>query len=476
MTLNRESAGSAWSEDGRTFAAVDVRYAWYVVGALSLINMISYVERQLPTLLFGQIKKDFVLTDTQVSLLAGFSFMLFYVAFGLFIGRLADRSRRTRIIVVGILFWSAATMLCGFARNFLQLFLSRVSVGVGEATLAPSAISIISDLFPATALARALGVYTGAQYLGAGLALVAGGAALQIAEHLPRVLPVVGHIALWQMTFLLVGSTGLLVVIPMSFVREPVRRGLAPSVAASGAAVPFGEVWKFARANRRTLVSHYAAFSISSAMGFGTVAWVPTYFVRVHHWALHDIGYAYGLMVALLGGAGVIVGARFAEWLARLGFTDAYLRAPMISLAVTALPLVAAMLTPDARLAMALLAVATFLSSFPVSPIIAALQVIAPNQMRGQIVSFYLFVANILGVGLGPVIVALLTDYVFRNELDVGRSIALLTVMVTPIVVLILALGLGSYRKSVAAAAAWTFAPAKAAGAFTTTAFSDKAM
>lgn len=472
MTLNIESAGSVRSEERR---AVDIRYAWFVVGVLSLINMISYIERQLPTLLFGQIKKDFLLTDTQVSLLAGFSFMLFYVAFGLFIGRLADRAKRTRIIMVGILLWSAATMLCGMARNFLQLFLSRVSVGVGEATLAPSAISIVSDLFPAAQLARALGVYTGAQYLGAGLALVAGGAALQVAEHLPRVLPIVGHIAAWQMTFVLVGSAGLLVILPMMFVREPVRRGLAPSAAASGTAVPFGEVRRFARANRGTLFAHYTAFSISSAMGFGTVAWMPTYFVRVHHWALHDIGYVYGLMLALLGCAGVIAGARFAEWLAHRGYTDAYLRAPMISLAVTAFPLIAALLTPDARLAIGLLAIATFLSSFPVSPIIAALQVIAPNQMRGQIVSFYLFIANILGVGLGPVIVALMTDYVFRSELAVGYSIALLTAVVTPIVVVILAFGLGSYRKSVAAAAAWSFAPAQTAGGVFTT-FPDKAM
>jgi len=454
--MTRNTVGAARATDA--FAGVDVRYAWFVVGALALINMISYVERQLPTLLFPLIKKDFQLTDTQVSLLAGFSFMLFFVAFGLFIGRLADRARRTRIIVVGILFWSAATMLCGLARNFAQLFLSRVSVGVGEATLAPSAISIISDLFPPARLARALGVYTGAQYLGAGLALIAGGAALQVAERLPRVMPFVGHIAAWQMTFMLVGSTGLLVILPMAFVREPLRRGLSGNIAASGA--QFNEAWKFAQANRRTLLAHYTAFSISSAMGFGTVAWVPTYFVRVHHWAMHDIGYVYGLMVALLGGAGVICGSRFAEWLTRIGYTDAYFRAAMFSLSATAVPVIAAMLTPDPRLALALLAIATFLSSFPVSPIIASLQVISPNQLRGQIVSFYLFVANILGVGLGPVMVAALTDYMFRNELAVGRSIALLTAVITPIVVVVLAWGLAPYRRSVAAAADWSLAAA----------------
>jgi MFS family permease len=215
-------------------------------------------------------------------------------------------------------------------------------------------------------------------------------------------------------------------------------------------------VLAFARTNRVTLAAHYSAFSISSAMGFGTVAWVPTFFVRVHHWQIHDIGYVYGLMVALLGGAGVVAGARFAEWLGRKGYTDACFRAPMISMSIAAVPAVLAMVVSDTRLGLGLLAVATFLGSFPVAPIIVALQTISPNQMRGQIVSFYLFLANILGVGLGPTVVAFLTDYLFRDERAVGWSIALLTAVVTPVVVVILSLGLRSYRQSVAAAAVWS--------------------
>ena len=361
----------------------DRSYAWFVVGALALTNMVSYVERQIPTLLFAPIKADFALSDTQVSLLAGFAFVLFYVGFGLISGRLADRAKRQRIITIGIVLWGLATMSCGLARSFVQLFFGRVLVGVGEATLGPSAISMLSDYFPRNRLARALSFYTGAQYLGAGFALVVGGFAIQIVSALPPPhLPLIGTLHPWQMTFLFVGALGMLVIVPMLFVREPQRRGLAGGAAAAQA-VPFRETLAFLRLNWKTFTAHYTAFSISAAIGFGTVVWMPSYFIRVHHWQAHDIGYVYGLMLALLGGAGVVAGAPFAEWLARRGYADTYFRTPLITLSLTAVPATLAVLMPSDGAAFAFLALATFLSSFPVAVIIAALQVITPNQMRG---------------------------------------------------------------------------------------------
>jgi len=443
--------------------AVDVRaagfpnrgLAWYVVGALAVTNMVSYVERQIPTLMFGPIKHDFGLSDTKVSLLAGFAFVLFYVGFGLVIGRLADRANRKRIIATGVLLWGFATMSCGVARSFGQLFLARVMVGVGEATLGPSAISMLSDYFPSRTLARAVSVYTGAQYLGAGFALVVGGLAIREVSAMQQpVLPIIGLLHPWQTTFLVVGAIGLAVIVPVLFVVEPRRRGLAPG-AQAGAPLPLSQTFAFLRLNWKTFGAHFSAFSISSAMGFGTVAWIPTYFVRVHHWPIHDIGYVYGMMLAFLGGAGVLAGARFAEWLSARGYRDAYFRAPLITLSLTGIPAALATLMPDARASLALLVVSTFLSSFPVALIIASLQAITPNQMRGQVVAIYYFIANIFGVGLGPTLVASITDYVYRDEMAVGYSLATMTAVITPIVALILWLGLGPFRLSLARAAAW---------------------
>jgi MFS family permease len=427
--------------------------AWFVVGALALTNMMSYVERQIPTLMFAPIKHDFHLSDTQVSLLAGFAFVLFYVGFGLLVGRLADHANRKRIIAVGIVLWSMATMSCGLAQSFVRLFIGRVMVGVGEATLGPSAISLISDYFPRDKLAGALSIYTGAQYFGAGFALVVGGLAIQLVSALPQPhLPFLGTLHPWQTTFLVVGAVGMAVIVPMLFVKEPRRLGRLES---KKAALPLSQTTAFMRQNWKTLGAIYAAFSISSAAGFGTVAWMPTYFVRVHHWAAHDIGYVYGLMLALLGGAGVLAGARFAEWLAARGYKDAYLRAPLITLTVAGIPAILATLMPTAQISFLFLVFSTFLSSFPVAVVIAALQLITPNQMRGQVVALYFFLANIFGVGLGPTLVAAITDYVYRDELAVGYALATAIAVITPIVAFIIWFGLAPYRESLARAAVW---------------------
>ena len=427
-------------------------YAWFVVGALSLINMVSYVERQILTLLFTPIKRDFHLTDTQVSLLAGAAFVIFYVAFGLLFGRLADRRNRRAIIMVGAVFWSLATTACGLAQNFAQLFLARISVGVGEASLGPSALSMISDCFPRERLPRAISFYTGAQYVGAGLALVVGGFAIHVVSALqPPTLPIFGTMRPWQMTFAFVGLGGLLTLLPMTLVREPVRRGLAHGEAgiATGG---FAQLARFLGENRRMFAAHFAGFAISAMLGFGTVAWVPTFFIRVHGFAAQDIGYLYGAMLAVLGGAGVLAGGQIAERMQARGISDACFVLPIISMPLSAGLLIAAMLAPATNTALWLLAVSTFLSSFPVSPIIAALQAVAPNQLRGQLVALYYFIANILGVASGPTVVALLTDYLYRREAAVGLSLATASAVITPIVVVILWLGRPGYRDSLARA------------------------
>lgn len=453
--LTPEASGEQSGVRGAPLPYPPPAYSWFVVSALALTNMVSYVERLIPTLLFAPIKKDFGLSDTQVSVLAGFAFVIFYIVFGVIIGRLADRSSRKRIIIVGIVFWSLATMMCGMARNFVQLFLARVSVGVGEATLGPSATSMISDYFPRERIARALSVYTGAQYVGAGLAFVVGGFAIQQVSNmtLPD-FPIVGKPAPWQMTFFLVGIVGMIVLIPMAFVKEPVRRGMLQTHSAK-AGVPLSEVFAFIRLNWKTFVAIYGAYSIHAIVGFGTNAWVPSYFIRVHGWASHDIGYAYGIIVGTLGTAGVLLGARFAEWLAARGYVDAYMRAPLIIAVLILLPQALATLMPTPELSLALLCVSTTLSSCSVAVAIASLQLITPNQMRGQILSFYLFVANILGLGLGPTLVALITDKIFKDEMMVGYSLALTVAVITPIVIALLWFGLKPYRESLARAEAW---------------------
>lgn len=457
-----ESSAAATPTGAARAAFPPAAYAWFAVGALSIINMVSYIERQILTLLFAPIKRDFRLTDTEVSLLAGAAFVIFFVLFGLLFGRLADRSNRKRIILLGALFWSAATTACGLAQNFIHLFIARISVGVGEATLSPSALSIISDCFPRERLTRAISFYTGAQYVGAGLALVVGGFAIQLVAHLPPLdLPGLGVLRPWQMTFVFVGLGGLLFAIPMLFVREPTRRGLAPPPAsAEEKARQRSQLVAFFSANRRMLGCHFAGFSINTMLGFGIAAWTPTFFIRVHHWAAQDIGYAYGAIMAVMGLSGALVGGRLAEWMEKRGVKDVYFVLPMITASTNVVLFPAAMLMPSAPLALAILTVSTFIGTLPLSLIMAALQAVTPNQLRGQIVAMFSFFANVLGVASGPTLVALLTDYVYRDEQAVGLALATASLIVTPVTVSILGFGRAGLRESLDRAAALYSSPA----------------
>ena len=226
------------AEQSTQTTANETSYAWFVVTALALTNMVAFLERQIVTLLYQPIKADFGISDTQVSLLSGMAFILFATVFGLYFGRMADRRNRKWIITLGVVAWSAATICCGMARNFIQLFLARISVGVGEATLGPSAMSMISDYFPRHRLARGLSVYTSSVSAGAGLALVAGGAAIQFVGTLPPiVLPGGDALAPWQMTFVLVGLGGLIVLLPRS-TRSASRCRKATSSPSSARPVP----------------------------------------------------------------------------------------------------------------------------------------------------------------------------------------------------------------------------------------------
>jgi MFS family permease len=432
----------------------DAGYAWFAVAALSLINMVSYIERQILTLLFGPIKRDFQLTDTEVSLLAGAAFVIFFVLFGLLFGRLADRANRKRIILIGAVFWSLATTACGLAQNFVQLFIARISVGIGEASLSPSALSTISDYFPRERLTRAISFYTGAQYVGAGLALVVGGLAIKFVSLLPPIdIPGLGVLRPWQMTFVMVGLGGLLFAIPMLFVREPVRRGVTVAPRPPDKAVQRSQFIAFFAANRRMLGCHFAGFSINTMLGFGIAAWVPTFFIRVHHWAAQDIGYAYGGIMAGMGLCGALVGGRLAEWLEARGLKDVYFVMPMATASINMILFPAAMLAPNATAALSILVVSTFIGTLPLSLIMASLQAVAPNQLRGQLVSVFSFLANILGVAAGPTVIALLTDYVYRDEMAVGLSLATASLIITPITVSILAFGRAGLRDSLARAA-----------------------
>lgn len=420
--------------------------AWYGVGVLMLTYTLSFIDRYVIALLIQPIKLDLTLTDTQIGLLSGLAFAIFYTTLGIPIGRMADRLDRRRIISIGIFAWSLMTAACGLARGFWQLFAARVGVGVGEAALSPAAFSLIADSFPAERLGRALSVYSVGVYLGSGLAFVIGGAVIQLVVNTPDIsLPVIGTVNAWQLTFIYVGLPGLLVSLWIFTIPEPGRHNLSRADAASG--IPIREVLAFICSARRSFGAHFLGFSLLALVFNAVVIWSPAFLGRVHGLSASDAGYALGLIIAVFGSVGIVAGGWLADVLGNRGYTDATMRTGIIA-AVGLTPFVILLpLMPTANLALMLYAPLMFFNSFGFGAAVAALQLITPNQMRGQISAVYLFMINLLGIGLGPFLTGWITDAVFADEVAVGYSIALVAGISAPVAAFCLWSGLGDYRR-----------------------------
>lgn len=427
-------------------------YSWFVVGVLMLAYTNSFIDRQILSLLVEPIRADLGISDTQVSLLAGLAFSIFYTLMGVPLARLADQSHRRNIIAVGIASWSTMTALCGAAQNFWQLFLARIGVGVGEATLSPAAFSMISDYFPKHRLARAISVYSMGVYFGAGLALMIGGIVIKMVSALPPVeLPLVGTVYAWQLTFFVVGLLGLPILLLVFLIREPLRRGRKATVHSSHGA-SLKDLREFLRENRGTVFWHFAAYSL---IGIGIVTyliWTPTFFIRTYGWDAPKVGLVYGGLTFVLGTAGVYTGGFVADWLHRRGHPDAILRATLYG-GIVALPVaIATPLMPNDTLAVIGLAFTTFLLAYPQGLPAAALQVIAPNRLRAQMTALYFLVGNLIALGLGPTLVALVTDYGFGDPQKLRYSMAIICAIVIPLGIVAVYLSLKPYRASVARA------------------------
>jgi MFS family permease len=427
-------------------------YAWYVVGVLTLVYVFSFIDRQILTLLVKPIRRDLGINDTQMSLLMGFSFAVFYTLFGIPLGRLADTRSRRSIIAAGFALWSVFTAACGLARNFTQMLLLRMGVGVGEAALSPAAYSLIADTFPKERLATAISVYSMGIYLGSGLALVLGAAATDFAGSARHWdLPLVGETRPWQVIFFIVGLPGVLLAVLMYSVREPIRRNV------KRAQVPLREVLQYIYKNKTTFICHNVGFALISFSNYGSSGWVPTFFHRTHGWSVADAGYIYGAIVAIAGTVGIVAGGRVADWMTKRGYLDSAMR---VGLYVTLawIPFGIYPLVGSGRLAIFLLAPAVFLTSAPFGVAPAAIQQMMPNEMRGQASAIYLFVVNLIGIGLGPTAVALMTDYVFGDDNAIRYSLFIIASVAHFVAAILLWAGLKPFRESMERVKGWATA------------------
>jgi MFS family permease len=428
-------------------------YAWYVVGVLTLVYIFSFIDRQILNLLVSPIRRDLGISDTQMSLLMGFSFALFYTFFGIPLGRLADHKSRRSIIAVGFIFWSIMTAGCGLAKNFFQMLLLRMGVGVGEACLSPAAYSLITDYFPKERRATAISVYSMGIYIGSGLAFLLGGTVVGLASGQEVWdLPVIGATRPWQVIFFVVGMPGVLLALLMYTIKEPMRRGIRLIQAADGTMkrtqVPLKEVYEYVLKNRTTFLCHTIGFALLSFSSYGSSAWIPEFYKRLHGWSSARAGIIYGLIVMIFSTLGVVAGGRISDWMTARGYRDATMR---VGLIVSAAWFPFGMLYPvvsNSTLSILFLIPAAFLASAPFGVAPAAIQQIMPNEMRGQASAIYLFVVNLIGLGVGPTAVAFTTDYVFKNDNAINYSLLIVATIAHIASTLLLWVGLKAFRDS----------------------------
>ncbi|WP_180105215.1 MFS transporter [Acinetobacter sp. YH12108] len=425
-------------------------YQWYVVIICMVAYILSFVDRQILSLMIEPIKADLMLSDTQFSLLQGLAFSLFYAFMGVPIAALADKKSRVKIISVGIAFWSLATAACGLSKNFIQMFLARLSVGAGEAALSPAFYSIVADLFPKHKLGRALGVYAIGAFIGSGLAFLIGGYVIGLLKDVSFVtLPVIGEIKTWQLTFMIVGLPGVLLALLMILtVREPERKGL--KMDANGVAVKasFKNSIGFIKTHKKTFFCHFIGFSFYTMMLYSLLGWAPAYYMRHFGLDASQTGYILGSIILVANTSGALFCGWLIDFFSKRGYSDAAIRAGAIGCAALIIPSVLFTQVDNMQLSFALIFVAMFFSTFPIPASAAATQMLTPNQLRSQVSAKFLLISNLIALGVGTTAVALITDRYYENTLMVGNSISIVNAIAGLIGVFLLYKGCQYYRES----------------------------
>lgn len=407
-------------------AQATTRYAWYVVFALTAIYMLSYMDRQILSLLIGPMKRDLGISDTRVGLLQGLAFGLFYTFMGLPLGRIADTKSRRGLIAVGVVLWSFFTSACSVARSFWSLFLARMGVGVGEASLSPAAYSLISDYFPKERLGVAISVYYMGVFLGTSLSLLVAGGVIDAVSHTPVItVPLLGAMASWRITFLFVGLPGLLFALLVYTIREPLRREVLRARDGQATRLSLRDALAEMGKRRGSLIGISIGAIFQAVPTYALISWTPAYFQRVHHWGAGQSGRGLALLLLAFGCTGMYAGGRLSDYWQKNGVVEGPLRVGVVCAIGAALLLPPAYLLTDASWTLALLAPGIFFLSLPMGTSAAALQRIFPNQVRGLVSALFLFLLNLGGLSLGPLMPGLLNDRLFHSEQMLGASLAL---------------------------------------------------
>ncbi len=396
--------------------------AWLLLALLMVASIVSFVDRQVVAIVVEPMKVDLAISDSQIGWLYGV-FAVFYAVAAWPLAYLADRYSRKHIIAVGVFVWSLMTIACGLSRNFWQVLTARVGVGIGEASLGPATVSMVGDTFPRRQIPLALSVFQTAAVMGSGLAFLIGGLVLELVQgSQPVVLPWVGALKPWQLTFIYVGVPGLLLSGVFLLITEPQRRELNPP------AHGIEPLRQFYRTNTKAMMLHHGGFLAFALAGYAFVFWTVSYFVRVHGEDAAQAAQAFGLIFLLTGPLGPVLAALLARRLTERGHHDGNIRAAQI-LGTLGIPCVVLIqFLPSAQWAYLMYIPAMIFVNAPFGLANGSLAVVAPRAIHAQVAAVYLFVVSI-GNLLGPPVAGFFNEVVFPETDGVRFSMISVVLM-----------------------------------------------
>jgi MFS family permease len=394
-------------------------YAWTVVAILIATAVLSYTDRQVLSLLVDPIRGDLGISDTQISLLLGTAFAVVYGVAGIPLGFLADRTSRRNLILAGIVVWSLGTIACGLSHSFAEIFASRLLVGLGEAVLSPSAISLISDYFPPSRRGTAVGLFLSGIAMGSGASILIGGGVLHLVQTGALGATKLAAEPAWRLVLLAIGGPGLVWALAILLIREPARRvSEQPPKSADGS----GAAWRSTPWARVAPI--YLMVAMASLVDNAVGAWAPSLLIREFARDPARIGVELGLLLTIGFGGGVFIGGLLAD---RAGAAGGWPRKLGVCLIAGLSILPVSLLMNAGDFVVVLLGVPVY---FVLSGIVTAVGFstildVVPNRSRGLAMSISFFLNVALGAGLGPTAVALAGDHVFGSAAGLAPALSL---------------------------------------------------
>ena len=422
------------------------RHSYSAVAVLTLAQVFAFIDRQIPSMLVEPIKQDFNLTDSQIALLGGAAFSIFYAVMALPIGYAVDRYQRTKVLGIGVFLWSLMTALAGLANSFGKLFGARIGVAVGEAVMAPTSVSLVSDSFPENKQGTPMGIITSGVYIGIGITLLGGGFLIDYLTSIGGInIPFIGYLKPWQATFMIVGLPGIFLALAAFYLKEPKRLEEQKYL---NKAADRKNIFLHLKEHKKTLVPMFGGLIFMALIFYSFSFWAPTMMIRAFDISLSEVGLILGVITIISSIIGTILAGAAVDYLRNKNYSDAPVRAAMIAVMLALPPIVSlSFINSEIGAWICIALYLLFISSF--APLgLLAISGVSTGSVKGQAAAIHAFLMMAFGLRLGPQLTAFFTDFIFADSNLLIYSISLSGLVVLPISALFFKICLPRYRES----------------------------